>query len=77
MDLEAMRRKWENNAAVAAAADSPEARRLAQRMDTRALEKAIRGGDGQAMGAALRELLSTDEGKALARRLKLAVGERD
>ena len=48
-------------------AASEEGRRLAQRLDTGALEAAARSGDAAALAALLRGVLGTAEGQRLAR----------
>ena len=56
--------------ALRSAADSPEARALGRKLDSVAVEKAIRSGDGAQLEAMLRGLLATAEGRALAEKLR-------
>lgn len=51
-------------------AASEDGRRLAERLDTRALETAARSGDAAALAALLRGVLGTAEGKRLARQIE-------
>ena len=48
---------------------SGEARRLGQRLDRAAAEEALRSGDGEQMRSLLESILSTADGRALARAL--------
>ena len=50
-------------------AASPEARRLEQSLDPAAVERAARSGDGAQLKAILHQVLSTEEGRALAEKL--------
>lgn len=50
-------------------AASEEARRLEQQLDHAAVERAVRSGDADQIGALLRQVLSTEEGKSLAQKL--------
>ena len=73
MDLETLEREMRGKAAFRAAADSPEGRALAARLDDKALRDAARRGDGAALGDILQRVLSTPEGKALAEKVQKAV----
>ena len=53
-----------------ALADSEEGRRLEQKLDSRALEHALRSGDSAALGQILRQVLQTEEGRRLAQKLE-------
>ena len=48
-------------------AESADGRKLGRMIDTRAVEQAARSGDAAALSALLRSVLSTEEGKRLAR----------
>ena len=50
-------------------AASKEARRLEEKLDPDAVERAVRSGDARALSGLLQQVLSTDEGKALADKL--------
>ena len=48
-------------------AESADGQRLGQMIDARAVEQAARSGDAAALSALLRSVLSTEEGRRLAR----------
>ena len=48
-------------------AESADGQKLGQMIDARAVEQAARSGDAAALSALLRSVLSTEEGKRLAR----------
>ena len=50
-------------------ANSPEAKKLGAAIDPAAAERAVRSGDAAQLKALLSQILSTDEGKALAEKL--------
>ena len=50
-------------------ANSPEAKKLGAAIDPAAAERAVRSGDAAQLKALLSQILSTDEGKALADKL--------
>ena len=52
-----------------AVADSAEGRALEQKLDPAAVEKAARSGDPAQLQALLKEVLATEEGRALAEKL--------
>lgn len=54
-------------------ADSAEGRAVSRMLDPAAVEKAAKSGDTAALQSILSEVLSTDEGKRLAERLKKAM----
>lgn len=58
---------------IMAAADSEEGRRLAQTLNAEAVEKAARSGDAAALKNILSQVLSTPDGKALAKKLQDAI----
>ena len=71
-ELERLGKEWlrgDKGRALEEAAASPEAKRLEQTLDPAAVEKAARSGDPEQLKALLQQVLATDEGKALARRL--------
>lgn len=55
--------------AIRAAANSPEAKKLGASIDGAAVERAVRSGDAAQLQALLSQVLSTNEGRALAERL--------
>ena len=55
--------------AIRALADSPEARRLEQTISPEAVERAVRSGDGAQLRSLLDQVLATEEGRALARKI--------
>ena len=72
-DLEKLARELERSGRAGALrelAASPEARRLAERVDAKAAEEALRSGDAGALAALLRGVLGTDEGRRLAREVE-------
>lgn len=54
-------------------ADSAEGRAVSRMLDPAAVEKAVKSGDTAALQSILSDVLSTDEGKRLAERLKKAM----
>lgn len=54
-------------------ADSAEGRAVSRMLDPAAVEKAAKSGDTAALQSMLSDVLSTDEGKRLAERLKKAM----
>lgn len=54
-------------------ADSAEGRAVSRMLDPAAVEKAAKSGDTAALQSILSDILSTDEGKRLAERLKKAM----
>ncbi|MCI6972851.1 MAG: hypothetical protein MR903_02760 [Clostridiales bacterium] len=54
-------------------ADSAEGRAVSRMLDPAAVEKAAKSGDTAALQSILSDVLSTDEGKRLAERLKKAI----
>ncbi|MBS7365667.1 MAG: hypothetical protein KIG31_03635 [Oscillospiraceae bacterium] len=54
-------------------ADSAEGRAVSRMLDPPAVEKAAKSGDTAALQSVLSDVLSTDEGKRLAERLKKAM----
>ncbi len=75
MDLDKLEKELRQSTGLNAAADSPEGRRMAQRLDNDALRKAVERGDAAALQKLLAEVLSTPDGRALAERVRKAVGE--
>ena len=51
------------------AADCDEGRRLAAKLDSAALERAVKSGDAQELRKILSQVLSTPDGQALARKI--------
>lgn len=58
---------------IKALAESDDGQKLSRMLDTRAVEDAARSGDGEALRRLLGQVLSTDEGKRLAEKLKKAM----
>ena len=56
-----------------AMANSSDAKKLNSMLDTKAVEAAVRSGDGGAIQDILRQVLSTEEGKNLAKRISDAM----
>jgi hypothetical protein len=75
MDLEKVEKELKGNRELNALARSPEGKALAAGLDETALQKAVRQGDSAALQDILRRVLSTPEGKALAEKVRKAVGE--
>ena len=50
-------------------AESPEGKRLSGMLDANAVEKAAKSGDMEALRGILQQVMSTDDGKAIARKL--------
>ena len=73
MDLEKLERTLREKKELAAAAESPEGKRLASRIDDKALRDAAKRGDTGALKQILQQVLSTPEGKQLAAQVKKAV----
>lgn len=56
-----------------AMANSSDAKKLSSMLDTKAVEAAVRSGDGSAMQDILRQVLNTAEGRNLAKRISDAM----
>lgn len=76
MDLEKLAREMRSRGDLNAAAESPEGKALARRIDDEALRTAAQRGDTAALKTMLSEVLSSPEGKALAERVQKAVGKK-
>jgi len=61
--------KGERGRALESVVRSPEGKRLEQQLDPAAVEKAARSGDPEQLKALLQQVLATEEGKALAKKL--------
>jgi len=61
---------------LGAVMESPEGKRLAEQIDSTALQEAVKRGDTAAMQKMLAQILSTPEGRALAARVQKAVGNK-
>ncbi len=71
-DWEALKNRLlsgKNGGAYREMADSPEARRLEEKLSSREAESALRSGDPERIRSLLRQVLSTPEGRALAEKL--------
>ena len=78
MDLDKLARQalaGKNTAALEVLANSPDGAKLAACVDGRALEKAARAGDMNALSAMLRDVLNTPEGQAFVGRVQKAADE--
>jgi len=76
MDLDKLGRDLKGNRGLNAAAESPEGKALAKRLDDAALRSAAQRGDTAALQKMLTDVLSSPEGKALAERVQKAVGKK-
>ena len=76
MDLEKLAQEMRSRSDLSAAADSPEGRAVAGKLDDSALRAAAKRGDTAALKTMLTEVLSSPEGKALAERVQKAVGKK-
>jgi hypothetical protein len=56
-------------------ANSPDGQRISQMLDAKAVEKAAKSGDTDALRGILGQVLSTDEGRRLAESLKKVMEE--
>lgn len=73
MDMDKLERTLREKKELAAAAESPEGKRLAAQIDDKALRDAAKRGDTGALKQILQQVLSTPEGKQLAEKVKKAV----
>lgn len=73
MNLEEWKRAASENAALRAAAESPEAGKALAGLDASAAEDALRRGDAAALRAMLDQVLRTAEGRRLAQAVQDAV----
>lgn len=73
MDLDQLERTLRGKKELAAAAESPEGKRLASRIDDKALRDAAKRGDTGALKQILQQVLATPEGRQLAEKVKKAV----
>ena len=72
MDLEKTVKELEKSGKadkLKAMASSSDAKKLNSMLDAKAVEAAVRSGDGNAMQEILRQVLGTEEGRNLARRI--------
>lgn len=72
MDLEKAARELQKSGKadkLKAAAESDDAKRISAMLDPKAVERAARSGDTEALRGILTQILSTDEGKRLAAKL--------
>lgn len=76
MDLEKLERTLREQKDLAAAAESPEGKRLASQINDKALREAAKRGDTDTLKQILQQVLSTPEGKQLAEKVKKAVGNK-
>jgi len=77
-DLEALEREIRSSPAAETlknAADSPEGRRVLEKLDTAKVSEAAQAGDMQALKSILAGVLSTPEGQALARKIRKNLGK--
>ena len=73
LDLEQLGRALREKKELAAAAESPEGKRIAAGLDEKALREAAKRGDTAALKQVLQQVLATPEGKQLAEKVKKAV----
>ena len=76
LDLERVNAKIEKSGKkdrLKSLADSAEGRAVSRMLDPAAVERAAKSGDTAALQSILSDVLSTDEGKRLAERLKKAM----
>ena len=73
MDMDALKKQYQGNPDLRAAANSAEARRLLRSMDAVGVERAAKRGDAEALTRYLAQALSTPEGRALAEKVQGAV----
>jgi len=76
VDYQKIARELMRNPGLSAAAESREGQSLSRKLDSAALENTVRSGDADAMKNVLGQVLSTPEGKALAERVRKAIGEK-
>lgn len=76
MDFEKLERELKGKSGLNALAKTPEGRAIASQLDDDALRTAAKNGDTAALQDALRRVLSTPEGKALAEKVQKAVGKK-
>ena len=75
MDLDTLKRELEAKDAMRAVAQSAEAKKLMEGVDAAAVETAVKSGDTAALKGILANVLSTPEGRALAEKVRKAVGQ--
>lgn len=73
MEFDALKRDLEGNAALRAAAGSPDAQKLLRQLDAAALQDAAQQGDTAQLKRLLAQALSTPEGQRLAQQVRDAV----
>ena len=78
MDFKKMEQELSGSAksGLNAAAESPEGKAVAAKLDDAALRDAAKRGDTAALKSILAEVLSSPEGKALADKVQKAVGKK-
>ena len=77
-DLESVGRELERmgkTQKLKSIAESTDGQRLSRMLDARAVERAAKSGDAEALRGILGQVLGTDEGRRLAERLKKAMEE--
>ena len=73
MELKELEQKLKSNPQLRSAAGSETAKKLLERLDGAAVERAAKQGDTAALQKFLAQALSTPEGKALAEQVRNAV----
>ena len=73
MDFAEWKKSLESSASMQAISESAEAKKLLQRVDASAVERAVKRGDTEALKGVLAQVLSTPEGRALAEKVQKAV----
>ena len=71
-----MEQELRRSSELNAAADSPEGRAVAEKLDGTVLREAAKRGDTTALKTMLAEVLSSPEGRALAEKVQKAVGKK-
>lgn len=78
-DIEGMKKELMSSgkaAEIKKFAKSPEAARLSRSVDAGALKKAAASGDSEALGQILKQVLSTPDGQALAKKIGETFGQK-
>jgi len=74
MDFSKLKQELEQNKELKAAAESESGKKLMQRIDSAALERAAKTGDTETLKRVLGQVLTTPEGRALADKIQKAMG---
>ena len=74
MDFAKLKQELEQKKELKAAVESESGKKLMQRIDAAALERAAKTGDTETLKKMLGQVLSTPEGRALADKIQKAMG---